>query len=102
MRARKKPGFTTAYLIVVLLAASWAIYVDATLLHSEREHLLPDVVLAIVTLPSSYSLGPLFEIWPDFFSLPFVQVGYMILCGLAQTWFMWVLSRRLQRSTKRK
>jgi hypothetical protein len=60
------------------------------------------VVLAIVTLPSSYSRGLLFEAWPDFFSLPFGQAGYMILCGLAQAWFMSVLKRRFQRSTKQK
>jgi hypothetical protein len=54
--------FATAYLIVVLLAAGWALYMDATRSHSQREHLLPDIVLAVVTLPSSYSLGLLFDI----------------------------------------
>lgn len=97
--SKKKHTFATVYLIVVLLAAGWALYVDATLLHSQREHLLPDIVLAVITLPSSYSLSFLFEIWPDFFSLPFAQVGYMILCGLAQAWLLLVLTHRLPRST---
>jgi len=99
---QKKPIFATAYLIAVLLAASWALYVDATLLHSQREHLLPDILLAMVTLPSSYFLGFLFENWPEFFSLPFAQVGYMTLCGLVQAWLLFVLPHRLLGSTNPK
>jgi len=91
--------FATAYLIVVLLAAGWALYTDATLLHSQREHLLPENLLALVTLPSSYSLCLLFDIWPAFFSLPFAQVGYLILCGLAQAWLLFILTHRLQGTT---
>jgi hypothetical protein len=94
---QKTPVLATAYLIVVLLTASWALYVDTTLLNSQREHLLPDVVLAVVTLPSSYFLGVLFSMWPDLFSLPFSQVGAMILCGLAQAWLLFVLTHRLVR-----
>jgi hypothetical protein len=96
---KKRPVLATAYLIVVLVAASWALYVDATLLYSQREHLLPDIVLAAVTMPSSYSLGLLFGKWPDLFSLPFAQVGFMSLCGLAQVWLLFVLTPRLQRVT---
>lgn len=92
---QKKPVFATAYLIVVLLAAGWALYMDTTLLHSQREHLLPDIVLGVVTLPSSYSLRLLFDIWPGLFSLPFAQVGYMTLCGLAQAWLLFILTHRL-------
>jgi hypothetical protein len=96
--AQRKPVFATAYLIVVLLAAGWAFCMDATLLHAQREHLLPDIVLAVVTLPSSYSLGLLFDIWPAFFSLPFVQAGYMTLCGLVQAWLLLILTHRLLRA----
>jgi hypothetical protein len=99
---QKKLGLVKAYLIVVLLAASWALYVDATLLHSQREHLLPDIVLAVVTLPSSYFLSLLFGNWPELFSLPFAQVGAMMLCGLAQAWLLFVLTHRLLRATKAK
>jgi len=35
--------------------------------------------------------------WPDLFSLPFSQVGAMILCGLAQAWLLFVLTHRLVR-----
>jgi len=96
---QRKPLFARAYLLVVLLAASWALYVDATLLHSQREHLAPDIVLAVVTLPSSYFLSLLFGNWPELFSLPFAQVGAMILCGLAQAWLLFVLAHRLLRAT---
>lgn len=96
---QKKPVLAITYVVVVLLAAAWALYVDATLLHSHREHLLPDTVLAVVTLPLSCSLDLLFKNWPDIFSLPFAQIGYLILCGLAQAWLPFILTQRLLRST---
>ena len=94
----KKPVFAITYAVVVLLAAGWALYVDATLLHPHREHLLPDIVLAVVTLPLSYSLDLLYKNWPDVFSLPFAQVGYLILCGFAQAWLLFIFTRRFVQS----
>jgi hypothetical protein len=91
-----------AYLLVVLVAACWAIYIDLTLRHSEREHLLPDLVLFAVTLPSSLSISPLYEAWPSMFSLPFAQVGWAILCGLAQAFLLFVLVSRFFQPTKRR
>lgn len=89
------------YSIVVGLAATWAIYVDARLLHSGREHLLPDIVLALVTLPSSLSIGPMYETWPTFFSKPFAQIGWTILCGAGQVAVLFVAAglRRRRRSS---
>lgn len=89
--------FATAYLVIVLFAAGWAVYVDVTLLHSQREHLAPDILLFILTLPLSSLLTYLYDAGPEFFSDPIVQVGGLTLCGVAQTWFLFALTRSLQK-----
>jgi hypothetical protein len=86
-----------AYSIVVGLAATWALCVEARLLHAAGEHLLPDIVLALVTLPASLSIGPMYETWPAFFSKPFTQIAWTALCGAAQAAVLFVaahLNRR--------
>jgi hypothetical protein len=87
--------FATAYLVIVLFAAGWAVYIDVTLLHSQREHLAPDILLLILTLPLSSLLTYLYDAGPDFFSDPIMQVGGLTLCGLVQTWFLFALTRVL-------
>jgi len=83
-----------AYLAVVLLAGGWAGVVDASLLHSTHEHLLPGVVLDALTLPSSLSTGALFDAWPEFFSSPLVQVAWAVLCGVFQAALLFVFGSR--------
>jgi hypothetical protein len=90
--------FATTYLVVILLAAGWAFYTDLTLLHSQREHLAPDILLLIVTLPLSSSLTFLYDALPEFFSGLIVQLGWLTLCGLGQTWFVFALTRVFQKS----
>lgn len=89
--------FAMAYLVIVLFAAGWAAYIDVTLLHSQREHLAPDILLLILTLPLSSLLTDLYDAGPDFFSNSVLQVGGLTLCGLAQTWFLFALTRVLQK-----
>ena len=72
------------YGVVVLLAATWAVIVDVRLLYSQREHLLPDVVLALINFPTSLTVGPLYMCWPEVFGNEFVQVAWAAACGLAQ------------------
>jgi len=86
-----------AYLVIVLLAAGWAFYTDVTLLHSQREHLLPDVLLLVVTFPSSLSLGYVYDSWPEWISGPLSQVVWLSLCGLGQVCFLFALRRVLQK-----
>lgn len=74
--------FATAYLVVVLFAAGWADYIDVTLLHSQREHVAPDILLLILTLPLSSLLNYLYDAGPDVFSNSIVQVGGLTVCGL--------------------
>lgn len=89
---------TMIYLVIVLIAAGWASYTDVTLMHSQREHLAPDILLLIVTLPSSLSLSYLYDARPEFFSGPIAQVGWLTLCGLGQTSVVFALTRVFQKA----
>jgi len=42
-----------AYTLIVALAIVWAWYVDLSMRNSNQEHMLPDVILLILTLPLS-------------------------------------------------
>ena len=81
------------YAVVVGLAALWAWYADVTLLHAGREHLLPDILLLIVSLPTSNSLDPVYDHWPAFFSAPLVQLTWLTACGAFQVTVLYLLSK---------
>jgi hypothetical protein len=72
------------YAAVVGLAALWAWYTDVTLLHSGREHMLPDILLAIVSLPTSNTLDFFYERSPAFFAAPSAQLTWLTACGAFQ------------------
>jgi hypothetical protein len=72
---------TLLYAVVVGLAALWAWYADVTLLHSGREHILPDILLAIVSLPTSNTLDFFYERSPAFFAAPLAQLTSLTACG---------------------
>jgi len=82
MKALQKLAVT--YLIVVGIAAAWTCYVEVSSLHSNREHLLPAIVLMFVTSPASWSAGPIYTALPTIFSAPFVQIGWFVFCGFGQ------------------
>ena len=73
-----------AYLGIAGGIAAWAWYIDLTLLASEREHLLPDIVLMICGFPSSLLLHPIYDQWPRFFT-GLVQTGFLTICALGQS-----------------
>jgi hypothetical protein len=73
-----------AYGVLVGLAAIWAFIVDISMLHSDREHLLPDIVLGMVTLPTSAFIFQLSDYWPSLFSTELLQVAWSIICGTIQ------------------
>jgi hypothetical protein len=83
------------YAVVVGLAVIWAWYTNVTLLHSVREHMLPGILLAAVSLPTSYTLDPLYEHFPAFFSAPFVQLIWLTVCGVFQAGVLYLLSVRV-------
>jgi hypothetical protein len=89
-----------AGLLGVFAVFAW--YTDVTLLHSPREHLLPDVLLSIASLPASLSLSPLCEHWPNFCSLPLAQLGWLTFCAAAQALLVFLLAKHLSKSRRRK
>jgi len=78
-----------AYAALVLLAAVWAWYVDVSMLRSEREHLLPDMLLMSVSWPTSLSL---FGIWQQM-TWPLAQLAWLTLCGALQAGLLCWLTR---------
>jgi hypothetical protein len=84
-----------AYAVVVVLALAFAWYVDISERHSAREHLMGDFVLLGVSLPTSLSLGPFYDAWPELANKPFVQVAYVSLCAVAQVILLFAAARWL-------
>jgi hypothetical protein len=83
----------TIYGGVVGLLALWAWYVDLELQHSEREHLVPDILLAIATMPSSLSGPLLYRLWPDTFT-GLYQLAHLTACAMFQTTILFLLASR--------
>lgn len=94
----KNPFRTLAilYAALVVVVAVWALCVDIALLHSQREHLLPDVTLFFVSFPASLSVSLAYEAWPQFFSKPFTQLAWVAFCGLSQAAVLFLASRRVR------
>jgi hypothetical protein len=84
----------TIYAMLVTLAACLAWWVDIKLQYSSKEHLLPDVVLFGMTLPSSMLLPFLSDSFPDVFNLPFAQLVALSIAGLLQATLFIVLAFR--------
>jgi hypothetical protein len=83
-RSNPLRSIALVYCVLVLGAAAWAVAVDMQMLHSQREHLLPDAVLMFIAMPASLTLGLLYESWPATFGSEFAQVGWATVCGFAQ------------------
>jgi len=88
------------YAIIVCLAAVWAWYTDVTLLHSTREHLLPNILLFMVALPSSNTFGYLYGHWPAFFTAPLVQLAWLTACGAFQAVVLYFLSKHVPKACR--
>lgn len=74
---------TFGYVLLVVAAAGWAWYVDIELLYSPHEHMLPDLVLMLVGLPSTLiALVASSPDWPDLLNLAILTV-----CAVGQACF---------------
>lgn len=80
------------YAAIVGAATLWAWCMDVKLLHSVREHLAPDILLGIVSFPSSLSIEPLYDRWPAFFRAPFMELAWLTVCGALQVAVLYSLS----------
>jgi len=93
--------FAWCYAVVVLVAAIYAWGFDVALRNDPREHLLPDVLLAISTMPMSLTMGSLYSVAPRFFDLPFVQLTASTILGALQVALLFWLARRVETLRKR-
>ena len=80
------------YLIAICLATAWAWYIDIQFFHSNREHLLPDFILAFLALPSSILLDFIYDLWPKFFGRPFMQLAALTFFGMAQVVLLFMIA----------
>jgi hypothetical protein len=80
------------YAALVGLAVLWAWYTDVRQVHTVREHMLPDMLLSMVSLPLSNTLTPLYEHSPTFFSAPLVQLTWLSVCGAFQAGVLYLIS----------
>jgi hypothetical protein len=85
------------YATVASIVAVWAWATDIALLHSEREHLLPDFVLAMVAMPLSLSLDVFYPTMRHLLDMPFAQLSFMTLCAAVQGTLLWLLAAWIDR-----
>ena len=83
----------TLYAGLVAASAGYAWVMDVRLLYATTEHLLPDLLLAAVTLPASLTGTWMFQAWPGLFSQPLVQTGWLTLCGAVQVTATFLIGR---------
>ena len=84
--------FAKAYAVLVAILALWAWYTDVSLLHSQREHLLPDILLAIASMPASLTVDLMFRQWPSLFTTPLVQLSWLTICAAVQASIIFFIS----------
>jgi hypothetical protein len=77
------------YGLLVCLASIWAWWVDVTMLHGEREHLLPDFILFFVGAPLSLLLNKVTPFGPSL-----VGLVLLTICAAVQFAFLWWLVRK--------
>ena len=85
------------YATVASLVAVWAWATHITLFHGEREHMLPDFVLAMVAMPLSLSLDVFYPSMRQLLDVPFAQLSFMTLCAAAQGTLLWLLAAWIDR-----
>jgi hypothetical protein len=80
-----------AYTAVVSLAIVYIWAMDIAYLNSDREHLLPSMILLVLGLPTSLTMDWLYSSWPDSFT-GLLQTAYLTACGIFQAGVLWMFS----------
>jgi len=93
--------FAKGYALALALLAVWAWAVEIALVHSSREHLLPAMLLAFASLPSSLSLDCVYIRWPDIFTRPFTQLAWITVCAALQALSAYSLVVLAERAAKK-
>ena len=76
--------FVNIYTAALAVAALIDWYFAIELRHSQLEHLLPGVVFAALSLPSSLTSVLVFEWWPNVFSNEMAGVAWLTVCSAFQ------------------
>ena len=93
-RRRSEPHFfALSYAVASAALVCWAWYADIEFLHSEQEHMLPDALLMMATLPSSLTGIWFVEQWPRGFT-GLVATAHLTACAALQSGFLFALSSR--------
>ena len=82
-------AIAAVYSVLVGLLSAYAWWIDIAMRHSIREHLLPDILLMVASLPTSLSLASAYSAAPSFFARPFAELSYLTLCAVAQVLIAW-------------
>lgn len=77
-----------AYIALAVVLAVWAWYLNVTL--PQQEHLLPNVLLSSLTLPSSLTMVAVYTRWPDLLNGS-AQLGYLAFCAVFQGCLLFLL-----------
>ena len=85
--------FAWLYAAVILVLGSYAWVADLALRNSVREHLLPDILLAMATMPLSLSLERFASLAPRALGSPFGGLTLLTLFGVAQAGLLFWLTR---------
>jgi hypothetical protein len=88
------------YASAVVLLGSWAWVVDVALRNSAREHLLPDTLLAMVTMPLSLTLEFFASLAPRAFASHFVGLALLSLLGAAQVLLLFWFTRLAAKASR--
>jgi hypothetical protein len=87
------------YAVIVSSAAAWAWYIGISHLNSPMDHILPDVILMLVTFPASLPFGPFYDNFPPYFSNHFVQLSCLTLGGALQAALLFLAVRKPKRNS---
>jgi len=81
------------YSLTAGAAGLFAWVMDIRLLHVPGEHMLPDVIFMVTTLPLSFTLEWAYDLLPSLFNGQFAQLIYTTLCAAIQAALLWWLVR---------
>jgi len=84
--------FAISYAAAVGLVALWAWWIDFGLLNSEREHLLPNILFALLSMRSSLTMDWVYQRWPMSFN-GLWQTAYFTACAFFQSGVLYLISQ---------
>ena len=90
-----------AYLVIVVAVAAWAWYIDITLRNDPSEHMLPDMLLGIVSWPTSAAMFHMGAFYPLMADTPLIGLIALTTCAAIQAAFLFLLAHFENRIFKR-